>query len=112
MCGRQVVPLAGPAERQVPGHVRLVRDGAIRVALRVRRLAAAVRLDPLADLALAVGLPARLAELDREVAVRRLAVHDSLRAAPARVADVDHVRRANVEADAEAGREDRGRREP
>ena len=59
------------------------------------RLAAAVRLDAVADLARGVGRAARLervAVLDREVAPRRLAVDDPLRADHARVADVDHVR--------------------
>ena len=38
-----------------PGQVGLVGDGAVRVPALVRRLAAAVRLDPDPDLAVAVG---------------------------------------------------------
>src|SRR5205823_11003868 len=45
--------------------------------------------------------------LDREVAPRRLALHDPLAADHARVADVDHVGLLDVEPDAEAGEEDR-----
>ena len=48
--------------------------------------------------------------LDREVAPRRLPVHDPLGADHAGVADVDHVRRLHVEPDAEAGEEDGARR--
>ena len=73
MRGRQRVPLAAPAERQVAGQVRLVRDGPVRVALGVGRLAAAVRLDAVADLAGRVGGAAGgPVALDREVAVRAL----------------------------------------
>ena len=68
----QLVPLPGPAEDRVAGHVREVRDRAVRVAARVRALAAPVRLDPLADLALGVRRAARLpVVLDRHVAVGR-----------------------------------------
>ena len=78
--GRQVVPAAAPAEEEVAGDVALVRDGPVRVAERVRRLAAAVRLDALADLALGVRRAARLqALLDGHVPVRRLARRRSAR---------------------------------
>ena len=74
-----VVPLAAPAEREVAGDVALVRDGAVRVAARVRRLAAPVRLDAFADLAVRVGRAARLqVALVGHVAVRPLAVDDPL----------------------------------
>ena len=107
---RQLVPLPRPAEDAVARHVREVRDGPVRVAALVRRLAAAVRLDALADLALRVGRPAGLqVPLRRHVAVRHLAVRDPVRADHARVADVDHAsRRLHVQADPEAGEEDRG----
>src|SRR5581483_1728553 len=110
---REAVPLPAPAEREVAGDVRLVRGRPVRVALRVRALAAAVRLDAVADLAGGVGRPARLEVLaarellDREVPPRRLSLDDPLRADHAGVADVDHVRALDVEADAEAGEEDR-----
>src|SRR5918912_1599393 len=108
MGGGQVVPLAAPAEDQVAGQIRLVRDRPVRVALRVRRFAASVRLDPLANLALGVGRTAGLAAvLDGEVTVRSLAVGDALGSDYARVADVDHVRRLHVQADPEARAETR-----
>src|SRR5206468_495154 len=73
----------------------------VGVAALVRRLAAAVRLDPVADLALRVRRPARLqASLSLHVPVRGLTVHDPIRPDHARVADVDHVAAAHVEADA------------
>src|SRR6185369_11119069 len=79
---RQGVPLPAPAEDEVAGDVRLVRDRAVRVAFRIRALAAAVRLHPVADLAGRVGLAARLERLaarqllDREVPPRRLPLDD------------------------------------
>ena len=98
MRGRQVVPLPAPAECQVARDVRLVGDGAVRVALRIRRLAASVRLDALADLSGGVGRPAGLqVVLDREVPPRRLTlVDDPLGADDARVADVDDIRPLDV----------------
>src|SRR5207244_8373126 len=67
--GREAVPLAAPPEDEVGGDVRLVRDWAVRVRLRVRRLAAPVRLDAVADLPVGVRQAARLqVVLDGEVA--------------------------------------------
>ena len=101
----QAVPLPAPAEEREAGDVGEVRDGAVGVAVRVGGLAAAVRLDALADLAVAVGRPARLQVLlDREVAVGRLAVDDPLGADRPGEADVDHVRVSDVQADLEADR--------
>ena len=109
MGGRQRVPLPAPAEDGVAGQIGLVGDGAVRVAERVRRLAAAVRLDPVADLARRVGGPARRpVALDREVAVGALPVRDPVGADHAGVADVDHVRVGDVEPDPEPEQEDRG----
>ena len=106
---RQVVPLAGPAEERVAGDVREVRHRAVGVAAIVRGLAAAVRLHALADLALGVGRAARLqVPLHGHVAVRRLPVDDPVGADHARVADVDHVRRLDVQPDAKAREKDRG----
>src|SRR5262249_7036168 len=104
-------------EREVAGDVRLVRDRPVRVPLRVRALAAAVRLDPVADLAGGVGGRARARlerlaarqPLPREVPPGRLPVVDApLGPDDARIADVDHVRALDVEPDAEACEEDRG----
>ena len=103
----QVVPLPAPPEREIAGDVRLVGDGPVGVSLGVRALAAAVRLDPVADLARGVGRPARLLRvLDREVPPRRFAVDDPLGADHAGVADVDHVRLLDVQPDPEAGEKD------
>src|SRR6266545_1644880 len=112
--GREVVPLPGPAEDQVLGDVRLVGDGPVRVAAVVRRLAPPVRLHAVPDLAVLVLRSARLeVVLDRHVPIRRLAVDDPLGADHARITDVDDVRRARVEADAEADREHgRGEEDP
>ncbi len=108
----QRVPLAAPAEDRVTGQIRQVRDRAVGVAERVRILTAPVRLDAVAHLALGVGGAALgPVVLDREVAVRALAVHDPVGADDARVADVDHVRVADVQADAKAGDEHRRRGE-
>ncbi len=102
----EIVPLPRPAEDQVAREIRLVGDRAVGVALWVRGLAAAVRLDALARLALGVAGPARLEPVfDREVPVGRLPVRDPVRADDPRVADVDHVRGADVQTHAEAGRE-------
>ena len=60
MRGPELVPLPGPAEDRVAGQVGQVRHRPVRVAARVRRLAAPVGLDPLADLPLRVGAAARL----------------------------------------------------
>ena len=106
MRGRQVVPAAAPAEEEVAGDVALVCDGPVRVAEGVRRLATAVRLDALADLARRIRPAARLqALLDGHVPVRRLAGDDPLGADDAGVPDVDHVGGTHVEPDAEAGGE-------
>ena len=110
MHGRQRVPLAAPAEDRIAGQVGEVRHRAVGVAERVRVLAPAVRLDAVAHLAVGVGRAAlRAVVLDREVAVRALPVRDAVGADHARVADVDHVRGADVQADAKAGDEDRRR---
>ena len=112
MHGGQRVPLAAPAEDRVAGQVGEVRHRPVGVAERVRVLAAAVRLDAVAHLAVGVGRAAlRAVVLDREVPVGALPVRDPVGADHARVADVDHVRRANVQADPEAGEEDRRRGE-
>ena len=92
----------------VARDVREVRHRPVRVAAIVRGLAATVRLHALADLALRVGRAARLeVPLHRHVAVRRLAVDDPVGADHSRVADVDHVRRLDVQADAKACEKDR-----
>ena len=110
VCRPELVPLPGPAESRVAGQVGEVGHGAVRVAPRVGRLAAAVRLDPLADLALGVGDAARLLVLlHRHVPVRHLPVRDPVRAHDAREADVDHASlRLHVQAHPEPGEEDRG----
>ena len=109
---RQPVPLVAPAEDRVARDVREVGDRPVGVAERVRGLAPAVRLDPVAHLAFAVGRAAlRPRVLDREVAVGALAVHDPVGADDPGVADVDHVRRAHVEPDAKPGDEHRRRGE-
>ena len=77
--------------------------------MRVLPLTATVLLDTQHDAAVAVGWPALLALLQREMAVRRLAARDALRADDARVADVDNIRIPDVEPDAKAGQEDRRR---
>ena len=112
--GGQVVPLAGPAESEVAGQVGLVRDRPVGVALRVRGLAAPVRLDAVADLAVGVGRAARLSRSSTgKWPYGDLSVRDPVGADHARVADVDHVRGAHVEPDPEARREDgRGREQP
>ncbi len=79
----------------------------------VRRLAAAVRLDPVPDVAFPV---LRAAGLEgpalRHVPVGRLAVDDPVRADQAGVPDVDDaVPALDVQPDPEAGEEDRGRGE-
>src|SRR3954466_15900035 len=96
----ELVPLVRPAEDLVAGDVGEIRDGAVRVAERVRGLALAVLLDPIAHLAGAVGRAAfRTRVLDREVPVRALPVDDPVGTDHARVADVDDVRGAPVQAD-------------
>ena len=91
---------------QNAGQVGLVGDRAVGVALGVGRLAAAVRLDVVADLAARVGGPAGgPAVLDREVAVGVDAVGDPLGADHPGEADVDHVRVPPVEADPEPAEE-------
>ena len=109
----ELVPLPAPAEDEIAGHVGEVGDRAVRVAARVRGLAAPVRLDALADLAVGVGGAARLqVALLRHVPVRGLPVRDPLAADHAGEADVDHApRRLDVQADAEAREEDGGRGE-
>jgi len=108
------VPLAAPPEEEIARDVGLVRDRTIGVSLWIRRLAASVRLDALADLPGGICGAARFQlALDREVPPRRLPVHDAFRADHPRVADVDDVRRLHVEADAEAAEEDRrGKEDP
>ncbi len=69
---------------QADGDVGEVVDRAIRVATVVRRLAAAVRLDVVADVPLGVGGAAGAARRVRHVAVRRLAVEDPVAADHAR----------------------------
>ena len=92
---------------QYAGQVGLVGDRAVGVALRVGRLAAAVRLDAVADLAGRVGGPAgRPVALDREVAVGLDAGRDPLRRRSRPRADVDHVRVAHVQPDPEPAEED------
>src|SRR5262249_1062911 len=108
--GRQLVPPTTPAEEPVRGKVRLVRNGTVRVALRVRGLAPPVRLDAVTDLAVFVGPSAGfLRGLDRKVPVGSLADRDPLGADDAGVAHVDHVRALDVEAYPEADEEDRCR---
>ena len=110
--GRQRVPLAAPAEDEV---ARAGRRGR-RPGRRCRRWAFAVSQRPFVwirsrispdGVGRAAGGPVAL---DREVAVRALAVRDPVGADHARVADVDHVRVADVQPDPEAGEEDRRRR--
>ena len=98
-----------PKDR-IAGQVGEVGHGAVGVAPRVGRLAAAVGLDPLADLALGVRDAARLLVLlHRHVAVRHLPVRDPVRAHDAREADVDHASlRLHVQAHPEPGEENRG----
>ena len=109
---REIVPLAAPAVGEVAGDVRDVVDRPVGVAAVVGRLAATVRLDPIADVAVRVRGPALLALVHGHVAVGHLAlVDDSLRADDPRVADVDDVRGLDVEPDPEAGDEDRQRSE-
>ena len=74
--------LPAPAEDGVAGQVREVGDRAVGVAARVRRLAAAVRLDPLADLAFRVGRPARLADPPRPACGRTAPGRSTIRCAP------------------------------
>jgi hypothetical protein len=105
----QVVPLVAPAEHGEAGHVGQVAHGPVGVAAAVGDLAAPVRLDPLADVAVGVRVAALLAVVGRHVPVRRLAVlDDPLRADDPGEADVDHVRGAHVQADPEAHEEDGG----
>ena len=109
---RQLVPAPAPAECEHRGHVRQVRHRAVRVAARVGRLAASVRLDPLPDLTLRVRRAARRAVgLDGHVAVRRLTVEDPVGADHACIADVDHgMRGLDVQANPQADEKDRRRR--
>ena len=107
--GRQRVPLPAPREDGDGRDVREVGHWAVRIAALDRGLAAAVRLDALADLPLGVLRPARLevAAL-RHVPVRRLAVEDPARADDAREPDVDHAsRRLQVQPDPESEQEHR-----
>ena len=112
MRGPELVPLAAPAEDGVPGQVGEVGDRAVGVAARVRGLAAAVRLDPLADLALGVGGAARLqVPLLRHVPVGHLAV--AIRCAPTTPAKPTSItlRCASTFSPTETGEEDAGRGE-
>ena len=109
------VPLAVPPEEEIPGEVRLIRDGAVRVPLRVRPTRSRPfvwmrsRISPAAS-----GSTARLQLVPhREVPRRCLPMRDALRADHARVADVDDIRGLHVEADAKAAEEDRsGEQDP
>ena len=106
--GPELVPLAGPAEDGVAGQVRDVRDRPVGVAARVRGLAAAVRLDPLADLALGVGRPAR-PQLAPAPACARTASRRSRsggRRSRPRSRRRSRSARLDVEPDPEAGEED------
>ncbi len=97
----------------VAGTYDEVRDRAVGVAPLDRGLAAAVRLDALAHLPLAVLRPTRLevAAL-RHVPVRRLSVEDAVGTDDAGQPDVDDpARRLDVEADPEPEEEDGTRRE-
>ena len=104
MSGPELVPLARPAEDRVSGYIREVGDRPVGVAARVGRLAAPVRLDPLANLSLRVRRAAgRPVVLHRHVPVRHLAVGDPVGADDTREADVDHAAlRLDVEADPES----------
>ena len=108
MRGPELVPLPGPAEDEVTRDVREIGDGPVRVASRVRGLAAAVRLDPLAHLAVRVGRTALLqVTLLRHVAVGSLAVDDPLASDHAGKTDVDRApRRLDVQPDAKAREKD------
>ena len=108
--GGQLVPPPGPAEDEHGGHVGEIGDRPVRVAARIRRLAAAVRLDPVAYLAVGVGPAAGLQVVrHRHRPVRRLAVEDPVAADHAGVADVDHAAAVvDVEPDAESDEEERG----
>src|SRR6266550_3378606 len=93
----QVVPFAAPAQREIARDVALVSDRPVGVAAGIRRLAETVRLDPLADLAVLILRTAGLQVLlYRHVAVRPLSGDDPLGSDHTRVADVDHVRVADV----------------
>ena len=110
MHGGQGVPLAAPAEDRIARQVCDVRHRPVGVSVRVCVLAPAVRLDAVAHLAVCVGRAALgPIVLDREVTVRALPVCDAVGTDDARIADVDHIRCANVQADAKAGDEDRRR---
>ena len=78
----ELVPLPGPAEDGVPGHVGEVGDGPVGVAARVRGLAASVGLDPLPDLSLGVGRAARLQVLLRPACARTASLRSTIRCAP------------------------------
>ena len=103
---RQRVPLVAPAEEQVARDVREVRDRPVGVAERVRGLAAgrSSARGRAPRRSLSAGPHFFRSSSLREVAVRALAVPDAVGADHARVADVDHVRRADVEPDAETRR--------
>ena len=103
---RERVPLPAPAERPVARQVGLVGDRPVGVALRVRRLAAAVRLDAVADLAGASPRARTPAGSPRSGSGRRGSTPVAIRCAPItpEKPDVDHVRVADVEPDPEAGR--------
>ena len=110
MSSGQLVPPPGPSEDEHGGHVGEIGDGPVRVPTRIRRLAAAVRLDPLAYLAVGVGPAAGLQVVrDRHRPVRDLAVEDPVAADHAGVADVDHAAAVvDVQPDAEPDEEQRG----
>ncbi len=101
------VPLPAPAEDRGRRDVCEVGHGPVRVPALVRRLAEAVRLDPVAYVAVDVLGPALLEVVaHRHVAVRRLAIEDPAGSDHAGVADVDDAaRRLGVQPDPEAEQE-------
>src|SRR5439155_1080378 len=99
-------PFPAPAEEQVARDICLVSDRPVRVTRWIRRFAESVCLDAVADLAVLIRRPASFpVVLDRKVAVGSLSLQDSLCADDAGVADVDHIRVLDVEANPKAGEE-------